>query len=276
MNVHMYAAAATQANVATLRQRGFTLLEPAEGRMAEPMEGKGRLPEPATIEGEIRALLGRHSGPLRGRRVVVTAGATREPIDPLRFVSNRSSGMMGYALATAARDAGADVTLISGAAGLPPPPALAFVPVETAVQMRDAVQAACANADVLIMNAAVADFRPAAVADQKIKKQGNSDGLVLEMVPNPDILGELRERRDIVKVGFAAETNDIISNATSKLERKGLDMIIANEAVATMSQATIQVTVLDSHGGVTPLPLQTKEDTATAIIDVIVEHLEQA
>lgn len=274
MNVTMYAAAATQANIATLRQRGFVVLEPEEGRMAEPMEGKGRLPEPATLQGEICALLGQHYGNLRGRRVVITAGPTREPIDPIRFVSNRSSGAMGYALAAAARDAGALVTLISGPTALPPPPAIALVRVETALQMRDAVQAACANADILIMNAAVADFRPAQAAEQKIKKQGNAEGLTLTLVPNPDILGELAERQDILKVGFAAETQDMLKNAEGKLARKKLHMIIANEAVATMSQQHIQVTLIDTQGNVTPLPQASKEQTADAILNLIVKHLQ--
>jgi phosphopantothenoylcysteine decarboxylase/phosphopantothenate--cysteine ligase len=273
MNVHMYAAAATQANVATLRERGFVVLEPAEGRMAEPMVGKGRLPEPPIIEGEIRALLGRTSGPLQGRRVVVTAGATREPIDPLRFVSNRSSGRMGYALAAAARDAGAEVTLISGVAGFPVPPAVRYIPIETAIELRDAVQRACAGADVLIMNAAVADFRPDQVAAQKIKKHTQNEGMTLSLVPNPDILGELAERRDIFKVGFAAETQDVLENASGKLARKGLDLILANEAVATMNQLDIQVTLLDANGNVTYLPQQTKEAAAAAIIDSISERL---
>jgi phosphopantothenoylcysteine decarboxylase/phosphopantothenate--cysteine ligase len=276
MNVHMYAAAATQANIATLRQRGFYVLEPAEGRMAEPMEGKGRLPEPPVIEGEIRALLGRRQGPLRDKRVVVTAGATREPLDPIRFLSNRSSGRMGYALAEAARDAGADVTLISTPTALPVPPVVRMVPVETAIEMRDAVQQICTSADVLIMNAAVADFRPGQVAEEKIKKQGHAGGMTLQLVSNPDILGELKARRDLFKVGFAAETQDVMQNAAGKLERKVLDMIIANEAVASMSRLDIQVVLLEPGGRVVELPRQSKEETAVAIIDHIAERLHQA
>lgn len=273
MNVHMYAAAATQENIATLQRRGFVVLEPAVGRMAEPMEGKGRLPEPPVIEGEIRALLGRQTGILRGRHVVVSAGATREPLDPIRFLSNRSSGQMGYALAEAARDAGATVTLISGTATLPPPPALELVQVETALQMRDAVQQACSTADVLIMNAAVADFRPAAVAAQKIKKAGTDDGLMLELVRNPDILGELAERTDLFKVGFAAETTDLLTNAQGKLARKGLHMIVANEATTSMSQPDIQVTLLVADGTTQPLLRQSKAATAESIITAIGERL---
>lgn len=273
MNVHMYAVAATQANIATLQQRGFVVLEPEVGRMAEPMEGRGRLPEPATLEGEVCALLGQHHGTLRGKRVVITAGATREPIDPIRFVSNRASGQMGYALAVAARDAGATVTLISGPTALAAPVAVRMVPVETAVQMRDAVEDACTDADILIMNAAVADFRPAEAAAQKMKKQALQDGLGLQLVPNPDILAGLRERSDLFKVGFAAETQDVLENAGEKLMRKGLDMIVANEAVASMNQPEIQVTLIDRQGEHVPLPLQTKTQTAQAILEMIGQRL---
>jgi phosphopantothenoylcysteine decarboxylase/phosphopantothenate--cysteine ligase len=275
MNVHMYAAAATQANIATLRQRGFTVLEPEEGLMAEPMSGKGRLPEPQTIEEEMRALFGRTSGRLRGRRVVVTAGGTRELIDPLRFVSNRSSGMMGYALAAAARDEGAEVTLISAPTALPYPRAVQMVPVETALQMRDAVQETCRAADVLIMNAAVADFRPEHTAAQKIKKQGHSEGLTLTLVPNPDILGELAQRQDLYKVGFAAETQDLLHNAGKKLHQKGLHMIVVNDAVTSMSQSDIQVTLIEQNNNVTPLPRASKETAARTIITILTERLEQ-
>jgi phosphopantothenoylcysteine decarboxylase/phosphopantothenate--cysteine ligase len=273
MNPHMYLAAATQANVATLRERGVVVLEPAEGRMAEPVTGKGRLPEPWVLEGEIRALLGRQHGTLRGRRVVISAGATREPIDPLRFVSNRSSGKMGYALAAAARDAGAEVTLISGATGLTPPVAVEVVWIETAVQLRDAVQAACSAADVLIMNAAVADFRPEDIAAQKIKKHTSREGLTLRLVPNPDILGELATRQDIFKVGFAAETQDVLANASEKLTRKGLHMMVANEAVATMNSEDIQVTLLDQTGAQVALPVQPKAAAAAAIMAEISARL---
>jgi phosphopantothenoylcysteine decarboxylase/phosphopantothenate--cysteine ligase len=244
--------------------------------MAEPMEGKGRLPEPPVIEGEIRALLGRRLGPLRGRRVVVTAGATREPLDPIRFLSNRSSGRMGYALAEAARDAGAEVTLISTPTALPVPPVVRLVPVETAIELRDAVQQICVDADVLIMNAAVADFRPGDVAEEKIKKQGHAEGITLQLVSNPDILGGLKDRRDLFRVGFAAETQDVMQNATGKLERKVLDMIVANEAVTSMSRLDIQVTLLEPGGHVVELPRQSKEETAVAIMDHIAERLHKS
>lgn len=273
MNPQMYAAPATQENIATLRRRGFLVMEPAEGRMAEPMVGKGRLPEPPLIEGEIRAILGQHHGPLRGRKVVITAGGTREPIDPVRYVGNRSSGQMGYALAAVARDMGAAVTLISGPTALTPPAAVTVVPVETALEMRDAVHSACTDAQMLIMNAAVADFRPHTAVEQKIKKHGDA-GLTLELVPNPDILGELAARRDLFKVGFAAETNDLLANAQGKLERKGLDLIVANDAVASIGQADIQVTVIDNRGSVTPLPLQSKAVMAETLLKTILKYFE--
>ncbi len=271
MNPNMYAAAVTQANIAALCQRGFTLLEPDEGRMAEPMIGKGRLPAVAVIEGELRALLGRHTGPLRGHHVVITAGGTHEAIDPVRYVGNRSSGVMGYALASVARDYGADVTLISGPTALQPLAAVRLIQVETALEMHDAVHAACTDAAILIMNAAVADYRPAQVVEQKIKKSGDT-GLTLQLIPNPDILGTLAHRQDVFKVGFAAETQDLLVNATAKMARKGLQMIIANDAVASIGQPEIAVTVLDAQGMVVQLPRQPKQQMAGAVLDMIVQH----
>jgi phosphopantothenoylcysteine decarboxylase/phosphopantothenate--cysteine ligase len=274
MNVRMYAAAATQENIATLRQRGFIVMEPDEGPMAEPMSGKGRLPNPETIEAEIRALLGQQYGPLRGRHVVVTAGGTHEPIDPVRFVGNRSSGQMGYALAASARDLGAQVTLISGPSALLPPAALEVVQVESAAEMRNAVLSACEQADLLIMNAAVADFRPSQSVEQKIKKKESGDsGLTLELVPTPDILAEFAHRTDLVKVGFAAETHDLQHNAEAKLIRKGLDMIVLNEAVSSIGTPDIQVTMIDKNGNVVSLPRQPKPEAAAAIINAIVALL---
>jgi len=271
MNPRMYASPATQANVATLRARGFTVLEPEVGRMAEPEQGRGRLPPPATIEAEARALLGRRTGALRGRRVVVTAAGTHEPIDPVRFIGNRSSGRMGYAIAEAARDRGAAVTLISGPSALAPPAALDLVRVETALEMRVAVQRACEGADLLIMAAAVADFRPAQAAVQKIKK-GNDEGITLELVRNPDILGELAARRDLFKVGFAAETENLLANAAAKLDRKNLDLLVANDAVASIGSDDSQITLLDAAGNVETLPRQPKARSAEAILDAVVRR----
>jgi phosphopantothenoylcysteine decarboxylase/phosphopantothenate--cysteine ligase len=270
MNTHMYENPATQENIATLRRRGMTVLEPAFGRLAEPMIGKGRMPDVAVIAGELRALLGRTLGPLRGRRVVVTAGGTHEPIDPVRFIGNRSSGRMGYALAVEARDRGAHVTLISGPTTLPPPAALDLVRVETALELQDAVHAAINGADLLIMNAAVADFRPAEFAEQKIKK-GDDEAMTLRLVRNPDIIAGLAGRHDLIKVGFAAETQQVLEYARAKLERKGLDLIIANEAVASIGQEQIEVTLLDAER-IQTLPRQPKEQAAAAILDEIVQR----
>ncbi len=268
MNPLMYAHPATQANLATLRSYGYHLLEPEEGRMAEHVSGKGRLPEPFTLEGELRALLGRHTGPLRGRRVVITAGGTREPIDPVRYVGNRSSGRMGYALAAQARDMGAAVTLISGPTSLPPPAAVSVVQVETALQMQTAVHVAITGADMLIMNAAVADFRPEAAADRKLKKDPATTGMTVQMVTNPDILAGLAARRDIFKVGFAAETNDLLANARSKLERKGLHLIVANDAVASIDQPTIALNLIDAEG-MTSLERRSKTEAAAVLFAAI-------
>ena len=273
MNPAMYDHPATQANIATLRARGACVLEPEFGRMAEPLVGRGRLPEPADLLAEIRALLGRHNGPLRGRHVVVTAGGTREPIDPVRYLGNRSSGQMGYALAARARDLGATVTLISGPTALTPPRAVHVVAVETALDMRAAVQAACAQADILIMNAAVADFRPAQPSTEKIKKQAD-EGLTIQLVQNPDVVGELAHRNDLFKVGFAAETRDLLANARSKLQRKGLHLIVANDAVASIGQAEIALVVLDGEQAI-ELPRQSKETAAAMLLDLIVERFEQ-
>jgi len=270
MNPHMYEHPATQANLALLRQRGVTILEPAYGRMAEPVIGRGRLPEPAIIESEIRALLGRTCGPLRGRRVVVTAGGTHEPIDPVRFIGNRASGRMGYAIAAAARDRGASVTLISGPATAQPPAAVTLIRVETALDMQREVVSAIASADLLIMNAAVADFRPATASEHKIKK-GDDEELTIRLVRNPDILASIAHRRDLVKIGFAAETHDLLTYAREKLERKGLDMIVANEAVASIGAGDIQMILIDAQG-VERLPQLPKPVAAERLIDAIIER----
>ncbi len=272
MNPQMYAAPATAANVATLRARGYTVLEPDEGRMAEHVVGKGRMPEPPVLEAEIRALLGR-DGPLGGRHVVITAGGTQEPIDPVRYIGNRSSGQMGYALAARARDLGARVTLISGPTALTPPAAVALVRVMTATEMQAALAEAVVGADMLIMNAAVADFRPVEASSQKIKKSGDAE-LTLNLVPNPDIIAGLAERHDFFKVGFAAETNDLLANAQGKLERKGLDMIVANDAVSSIGQPEIALTLID-RGGATSLPRQPKALAAAALLDEIVERFQR-
>jgi phosphopantothenoylcysteine decarboxylase/phosphopantothenate--cysteine ligase len=226
MNQQMWANAATQANVATLRGRGTTVLGPASGDQACGEVGEGRMLEPAELAA---AVLGSLSGsrPLAGRKVVVTAGPTREAIDPVRFISNRSSGKMGYAVAQAAREAGAEVVLISGPVCLPTPAGVTRIDVESARQMHEAVHAALPGAEIYIGAAAVADYEPASVATQKIKK--GSDTATLSLVKAPDILASVAalERRPFV-VGFAAETQDVEENARAKLGGKRLDMIAAN------------------------------------------------
>jgi phosphopantothenoylcysteine decarboxylase/phosphopantothenate--cysteine ligase len=228
MNRQMWANAATQSNVATLRQRGLAIHGPATGEQACGETGEGRMLEPAELAALVLDSL-EAARPLAGTKVVITAGPTREPIDPVRFVSNRSSGKMGYAVAQAAREAGAEVVLISGPVSLPAPPGVVRVMVETAQEMYDAVHAAIGDADLYIGAAAIADYRPAAVAPGKIKKRANT--MTLEMVKAPDILASvaaLEKRRPFV-VGFAAETQDLEQNALAKLQGKRLDLIAANQ-----------------------------------------------
>lgn len=233
MDGGMYAHPATQANVATLATRGVTILPPAEGRFASGLVGQGRLPETPTIIGAIRLLLGQH-GRLHGRRVVVTAGGTREALDPVRYLTNRSSGKQGYALAQAALDAGAQVTLIT-AARLETPYGAQLIAVDSAREMQAAVLEQTRSADALIMAAAVADFRPKLSSAHKIKK---SDALTVELEKNPDILLSVTERRretnyPLIVVGFAAESQNLADYALEKLERKGLDLLVANDISAT-------------------------------------------
>jgi phosphopantothenoylcysteine decarboxylase/phosphopantothenate--cysteine ligase len=293
MHQHMYTHAATQANLALLRERGATIIEPEVGRLASGEMGIGRLPDTPVLLGAIQVVLGRN-GDLAGRRVVVTAGGTQEPIDPVRFVGNRSSGKMGYALASEARDRGAHVTLISGPVALEAPYGVEVEKVETAMQMRDAVLKAVVNADALVMSAAVADFRPAAAAPQKIKKEraGESQefdeqgGFSLHLVRNPDILGELAVLsydqgntrrmdggRPLIRVGFAAETNDLVKNARDKLSAKRLDLLVANDVSRLDSgfgTETNKVLIFHASGEMEDLPVMPKIGVAAAIWDRIV------
>lgn len=270
MDAGMYEHPATQANVQILRERGIYFAGPTQGRMASGLTGLGRMLEPNELLGHIRYLLGR-GGPLTGKQVVVTAGGTQEPIDPVRVITNKSSGKQGYAIAQAALDLGADVTLITTPTALTPPVGAEVVRVQTAAQMRDAVLAACPAADVLIMAAAVADFTPAQTADHKLKKR---DGVPqIELVPAPDVLGEVaslpEEQRPQVVVGFAAESNDLLENATEKLRKKRLDLIVANDISAPdagFSVDTNRVTLLAADGSQETLPLMSKEEVATALL----------
>ena len=269
MNVNMWQNVATQENVALLRLRGLHVLEPDEGMLASGITGRGRLPEIERIEGELRALLGRSSGRLAGRKVVVTAGGTHEPIDPVRFIGNRASGHMGYAIAAAARDEGARVILISGPAALQPPMAVEVVRVETAQQMHDAVHEHVVDADLLVMNAAVADYRPAQAVDHKLKK--TQEQLTIGLERTPDILQSLVDIKGPIKIGFAAETNDLLAYAADKLKRKNLDLIVANDAVGSIGQPDIEITLLDVDGRHTKLPRQAK----ALIAEQLLEHVLQ-
>jgi len=273
MDHQMFENASTQANLETLRQRGYVIVGPAEGRLASGRMGKGRLVDTETLIGALKYELGRRSGDFAGRRVVVTAGGTREPLDPVRFVSNYSTGKMGYATAEAARDRGAEVTLIS-TASLPVPYGVAVVPVETVAEMRDAVLAACERADALIMAAAVSDYRPVERADRKVKK--GPDRKSIELERNADFLLEITG--PVIKVGFAAETNDLIENAEKKLREKGLAFIVANDLTAPgagFATETNEVTIIDASGRREELPLMPKYDVGHRILDRLAALLKE-
>jgi phosphopantothenoylcysteine decarboxylase/phosphopantothenate--cysteine ligase len=256
---------ATQLNLETLRRRGATIVEPAEGRLASGRSGRGRMAEPSQIVETLRQVLGR-TRDLANRRIVVTAGGTREPIDPVRYIGNHSSGKMGFAVAEAARDRGASVVLIVGAATAAPPDGVELRPAPSAREMQQAVLATVQLADAIIMAAAVADYRVAEIADHKLKR-GRGE-LTLRLVPNPDIIAGLAAMT-LVKVGFAAETEDLIANARAKLDRKGLDLIVANDVLADGSgfgTDTNQVTLID-RSGVESLPLLSKRVVADRVLD---------
>jgi phosphopantothenoylcysteine decarboxylase/phosphopantothenate--cysteine ligase len=274
METDMWQHRATQANVETLRDWGVGFAGPAKGRLASGAEGEGRMVEPDEIVDVARALLGKN-GPLAGKHVVVTAGGTREAIDPVRFITNRSSGKMGYALAEVARDRGATVTLITSAT-LREPANIKIVRVSSAEEMYRAVLEATPQADVLIMAAAVADYRPANVATQKIKKK--EGGLVLQLERTRDILAEMASRKTAgqrgptVTVGFAAETENLTQNAQEKLERKKLDFIVANDVTATdagFGVDTNRVAILGRDQLIDALPLMSKFEVAEKLFDRI-------
>ena len=253
MDGGMYAHPATQANVALLAARGVVIVPPEVGRFASGLVGQGRLPETPALIGAIRLVLGR-AGALKGRHIVVTAGGTREPLDPVRFITNRSSGKQGYALAQAALDAGAAVTLISAARGLATPSGAELIAVESARAMQAAVMDRVGETDALIMAAAVADFRPTDAAEHKIKK--SDETLTLQLVQNPDILLGVAEQRRAtqsprVVVGFAAESQNLETYARAKLDRKGLDLLVANDISATdagFDVDTNRVLIFDRDG----------------------------
>ena len=271
MNVRMWQHGATQANVATLRARGLTVIEPAEGMMACGEYGPGRLPEPEVVYARIEAAL-RGPGRLAGRHVLVTAGPTHEPIDPVRYIANRSSGLQGFAIAEAAAREGARVSLVAGPVHLPTPVGVTRIDVETALEMQAAVGAAL-PADVAVMVAAVADWRVGQAAGQKIKKDGSGMVPPLVLAENPDILAGLcaGAQRPALVVGFAAETQDVIAHAQTKRARKGADWIIANDVSGDVMGGALNAVHIITAAGVESLPQAPKAAVAQAIIERIAD-----
>ena len=268
MNTEMFQSAATQANLKTLESRGFKIMTPASGMLACGTEGIGRLPEPEAIVERITAHF-EVGKSMRGLRLLITAGGTREAIDPVRYIGNRSSGKMGYAIAAVAAERGAEVTLVSGPVSLAVPAGVKRVSVESALEMREAVLAAFPVTDVVIKAAAVADYRPEVVSEQKIKK--NSANLTVELTKNPDILAELGKiKTGQFLVGFAAETQELVANATEKLRRKNLDMLVANDVTlpgAGFESETNIVKLLSKDGRVEELPQMSKQSLAGLLLD---------
>lgn len=280
MHTEMWEHPATQENVATLRRRGAVVIEPAVGRLTGVDTGKGRLPDPAEIFEVCRRVLAR--GPvapdLTGRHVVISAGGTREPLDPVRYLGNRSSGKQGYALARTAVARGARVTLVEANTGLADPSGADIVRVGTALQLREAVLEAAADADVVVMAAAVADFRPAEYVTGKIKKKDGQEPAPLTLVRNPDILAEVAADRAApgqIVVGFAAETDNVLANGREKLLRKGCDLLVVNEVGErkTFGSEENEAVVLAADGSETPVPYGPKEALADTVWDLVSARL---
>lgn len=303
MHTEMWEHAATRANVATLRSRGVLVVEPASGRLTGKDTGPGRLPDPAELFEVARRVLARTAPPdgtggadgadgvegtaagrglrwddLAGRHVVVSAGGTREPIDPVRFIGNRSSGMQGYALARTAVARGARVTLVSANVALPDPAGAEVVAVGSAEEMRKAVLEVAGAADAVVMAAAVADFRPAGYQGSKIKKTPGAEPEPIRLAKNPDILAELGERRQAgqVVVGFAAETDDVLENGRAKLARKGCDLLVVNQVGEdlTFGRPDNAAVVLGADGSSTDVPRGAKEALAEVVWDLVVARLD--
>jgi phosphopantothenoylcysteine decarboxylase/phosphopantothenate--cysteine ligase len=275
MDAGMWTHPATQRNVETLRGFGYLIVDPEVGALASGLTGIGRLAEPETIVAAVERLFAR-AGDLDGLRVTISAGGTREPIDPVRFIGNRSSGKMGVALAEAARDRGAAVTLVAGAMSVTPPRGVNVVEATTAADMRDAVIRIAPAADILVMAAAVADYAPAKASGRKIKR--GSESLRLELVPNPDIIAEVGEMPDTIRpflVGFAAESDDLEANATGKLRDKGLDLIVANRVGGpfdAIGSEENKVVVFGVEGALTDWPLLPKRQVAERLWDLIADR----
>ena len=274
MNTNMYENPVTQENIKTLKKRGVHILEPAAGHLACGTSGKGRLPEPLEIVEAVKRLLNL-TGQLSGQKVLVTAGGTIEPLDPVRYIGNRSTGRMGYAIAAEAARRGAEVVLVSGPSALMPPAGVRMVQVETARQMREAVLAEYPSVQAVVKSAAVADYRPIEVAAEKIKK--SDDALTLTLVRNPDILLELgQKKQQQLLVGFAAETCHVEEYARKKLVKKNLDFIVANdvsEADAGFGVETNRIKLFDKEGNMTAYPLMSKTELAGIILDHVAAAL---
>src|SRR6476620_7529788 len=285
MHTEMWEHPATRANVATLRARGAVVIEPAEGRLTGADTGKGRLPHPLEIFDLCRDLLtrGPSSPDLAGRHVLVSAGGTREYLDPVRFLGNRSSGLQGYALARAAAGRGAEVTLVSANVALPDPAGVKVVRVETTAQLRQEVVAAAASADAVVMAAAPADFRPTAVSDAKLKKASDGSAPAIELAQNPDILHEIstdRARAGSVIVGFASETGDdtgsVLELGRAKLARKGCDLLVVNDVSggAVFGSPDNEAVILGADGAAVDVPRGSKTALAHVIWDEVVRRLQ--
>ena len=279
MDAGMWTHPATQRNVETLRGFGHRIVEPEVGALASGLTGVGRLAEPETIVDAVERLFAR-AGDLDGLRVVVSAGGTREPIDPVRYIGNRSSGKMGVAIAEAARDRGASVTLVAGAMSVSAPRGMTVVEATTAAAMRQAVLRAAPGADVLVMAAAVADFAPKRASSQKIKRDGGD--LQIDLVANPDIIAEVGEMADGTRpflIGFAAESDDLEANARSKLRDKGLDLIVGNRVSGpfdAIGSDENKVTVFGAEGELSDWPMLPKRQVAERLWDLIVDRYRKA
>ncbi|MQG66098.1 MAG: bifunctional phosphopantothenoylcysteine decarboxylase/phosphopantothenate--cysteine ligase CoaBC [SAR202 cluster bacterium] len=267
MDANMFDNAATQANVTTLITRGVFIAGPANGRLASGLIGQGRMVEPSNIISSASMILGK-DGDFSGKKIVVSAGGTEEAIDPVRNITNRSSGKMGYAIAEAARDRGAIVSLVAAPNALPKPVGILVTKIQSAEEMKKVIATECDGADALIMAAAVADWRPLKKMDSKAKKS-TSDTWSLELVKNPDIIGSIKND-SLIKVGFAAESENLIENSKTKVKSKNLDFIVANDITAKdsgFSVDTNKVTIIHSNGNIESLPLMSKYDVAHSILD---------
>jgi phosphopantothenoylcysteine decarboxylase/phosphopantothenate--cysteine ligase len=280
MHTEMWEHPSVRENLATLERRGVEIVPPESGRLAGGDSGEGRLADPAVIVARVLERLGQTARrDLAGRAVVVSAGGTREPLDPVRFITNRSSGKQGHAIAVAAARRGATVTLVtSSPMALPPGSGINRVDVETAADMEQAMGAAAEGADVIVMSAAVADFRPKATAGTKLSKEDGIPEVVLE--PTPDILAGLARRGTPgqVIVGFAAETHDVVERGRRKLERKGVDLLVVNDVSAPgvgFDHDTNAVVILGADGTATEIPLTSKDAVANAVLDRVIDHLNE-